>query len=89
MAWQPCCSAEGDAEGVARLSAFVLEYYAAWRETHEHATGGPWRAALSRLPGRTAATYREAARGLDMNSMLAGLTRLISLSSAFAMPVRL
>ncbi len=30
--------AEGDAEGAARLSAFVLEHYAAWRETHARAT---------------------------------------------------
>jgi len=63
--------AEGNAEEAARLSAFVLEHYAAWRETRAHAAL-TLEAALSQLPGRTAADYREAARGLDLAGILAG-----------------
>jgi predicted ATPase/DNA-binding SARP family transcriptional activator len=62
---------EGDTEGAARLSAFVLEYYAAWRETRARAET-TLQAALSRLPGHSAADYREPAQGLDLGSMLAG-----------------
>jgi len=64
--------AEGNAEGAARLSAFVLEHYAAWRETRARAAV-TLEAALSQLPGQTAADYREAARGLDLAGMLAEL----------------
>jgi hypothetical protein len=49
----------------------VLEYYATWRETRTHAAM-TLEAALCRLPGRTSATYREAARSLELASILAG-----------------
>ncbi len=78
---------EGDAEGVAQLSAFVLEYYAAWRETRDSCRGYPGGGALP--VAWEDCRYLPGSRPGSRHGQHAGrAARLISLSSAFAMPVR-